>query len=220
MAAPIYTYTPNTPQASQPFDQSQPEILGNFQAINELINVNHIGFNTPDTFGKHNFISMPDQVTAPTTSASEMALFSQATPTGSNASELFIKYPENGLTTGITEQIANSSTVAAATLYDGNSYTYLAGTVAIVFPSGYMIKFIPEWDVSYNGPSIVYNTIDYVTGLPIPPFKNIPNVIVTNIIANNSSGRSNCYAKDNTQTSFTPYGGGSVLSYSTISFGF
>ena len=137
MPAPIYTYTPNTPQASQPFDQSQPEILGNFQAINELINVNHIGFNTPDTFGKHNFISMPDQVTAPTTSATEVAMYSQATPAGSNASELFIKYPENGSTTGITEQFSDITNTVTPNGTSGGT----ASQGWCTFPSGVTFRW-------------------------------------------------------------------------------
>ena len=57
---PIYTYTNTIPQAADLISDSQPPILENFQAIQELIEVNHVTFNTAD-FGKHKSVMFPDQ---------------------------------------------------------------------------------------------------------------------------------------------------------------
>lgn len=38
--------------------QSQPDMLSNFKALDDLINVNHIGFNNADE-GKHKFVTFP-----------------------------------------------------------------------------------------------------------------------------------------------------------------
>lgn len=40
--------------------QSQPDMLSNFKALDDLINVNHIGFNDPDA-GKHKFVTLPER---------------------------------------------------------------------------------------------------------------------------------------------------------------
>lgn len=57
---PMYFYTPAVPQDNQQKNVSQPIMQDNFQAINELITQNHVGFNTAD-FGKHNAVQMPVQ---------------------------------------------------------------------------------------------------------------------------------------------------------------
>lgn len=68
-------YNQNIPQPADQLKNSQPQLLANFQEINTLVNVNHIGFNLGDE-GKHKFLQMPEQVAAPVTNASEIALFS------------------------------------------------------------------------------------------------------------------------------------------------
>lgn len=40
--------------------QSQPDMLSNFKALDDLINVNHIGFNNADA-GKHKWITLPNR---------------------------------------------------------------------------------------------------------------------------------------------------------------
>jgi len=65
MAMPTYTYNENTPQSSDKINTTQPIIQSNFQAIDELIGENHVGFNA-DGFGKHAVIEMPVQGAAPT----------------------------------------------------------------------------------------------------------------------------------------------------------
>ncbi len=52
MAGPTYTYTSNVPQAATQFNLTQAPILSNFRAINELVAVNHVSFNTINDFGK------------------------------------------------------------------------------------------------------------------------------------------------------------------------
>ncbi len=44
--------------------QSQPDMLSNFKAIDDLINVNHIGFNDPDQ-GKHKWVTFPRATNIP-----------------------------------------------------------------------------------------------------------------------------------------------------------
>ncbi len=133
MSGPTYTYTLGVPQATNPMNGTAPVIRENFQAINELIAVNHVGFNTSDA-GKHNFISMPN-TTAPGTTATEIAMFTQVTGSP-NPCEIFIQYPNNGAT-GTVLEISNQPIPSG---YIGTS----GGTASqgwCTFPSGILFRW-------------------------------------------------------------------------------
>ena len=68
-------YDNNTPLATQQINQTQNPILTNFASIQQLIDVNHVGFADPINFGKHFFIQMPESATKLTTSAAEIGLY-------------------------------------------------------------------------------------------------------------------------------------------------
>lgn len=114
-------YTPNIPQATDRFKDSQPLILGNFIDINTGFNLNHVAFNNGVDTGKHKFLQMPIQVAAPATNATEMGLY---TKTGVTANpEMFIRRESNGTEIEFTAR-GNTGT---------NHYSML--------PSGLLIKF-------------------------------------------------------------------------------
>ncbi len=153
MAAPVYTYTPDTPQASNPMNETQPLILANFQAINELFSVNHVALNTPNDFGKHKFLSLLE-TTAPGTTSTEIALYCQETPMGDHAAELFIEYPD-GANPGGSIQISNESIVnptgtygtsnAEQIVFNGANVTVTSNYIQ--FTSGIIFRFGP---LAYN----------------------------------------------------------------------
>lgn len=89
-------WLPNIPQPSQSKSSSQPQILGNFQALNTYLNINHVDFGGADQ-GKHKFISFPVQGSDPVTAANEVALFAK-TSTLSSIPELFIRKSSAGAT--------------------------------------------------------------------------------------------------------------------------
>lgn len=100
MPGPTYVYTPNIPTGPQRLKDSQPLIQANFNAINELIGVNHVDFNTPNTFGKHNFVEFPTAVpTGDTLTTPEVALYSNTGVT-SGVPELFFQRNNLGANTG------------------------------------------------------------------------------------------------------------------------
>lgn len=111
MAGPTYTYTPDVPLGPTPMNETQPTILQNFQAINELIPVNHVGFNIPNNFGKHNTVTMEQQSVDPTTASTDLAVYVKATG-DPNPAEIFYRYPNDGT----VEQLTGSTGTAAATL--------------------------------------------------------------------------------------------------------
>ncbi len=156
MAGPNYTYTPNIPQATQTRASSQPPLLSNFQAIPELIQVNHVGFNNPADYGKHNFTTFPVQGSAPTTSATEMAVYCAA-GAGVNPYELFYRYPSNGTIVQLT----------GATTADGVSANGFARIAPSPFSSTESI--VMKWGTATGilpGDNVI--TFPVGAGIPIP----------------------------------------------------
>ncbi len=170
-----YTYTPNTPQSNQQINNTQQAINYNFIDIASLIAVNHVGFNTADTFGTHNFVNFVTQSTDPTTAAAEMALYTKAVSGDSNGVELFYRYPSNGSVLQLTGSTASSgSTGSGGGLFTGSvssqgypvngSWQYLANGILMMtwqVTNGYsssnsnttsspMIVYIPNSTNSYT----------------------------------------------------------------------
>lgn len=152
MAGPNYTYTPNIPQATQTRASSQAPLLSNFQAIPELIQVNHVGFNNPADYGKHNFTTFPVQGSAPTTSATEMAVYCAA-GTGVNPYELFYRYPSDGTIVQLT----------GSTTADGVS----ANGFARIAPIGATESIVVKWGTA-TGIVPGDNLVLFPTGAGIP----------------------------------------------------
>jgi len=67
-------YNQNIPQATDDPSVSQAQLLGNFLAIKQLVDVNHGTFSAADE-GKHKYVTLPQQAAAPATAALEMALY-------------------------------------------------------------------------------------------------------------------------------------------------
>lgn len=122
----VPTYTPNIPQATDEPSQSQPRILDNFTGINVIWDVNHYAFNEANA-GKHRFCQFPVQVAAPTTSPTEVGLYSFTNATTTNP-ELYIVRHNNGNQIPMT---AFSNTAAAGNI--GQGYAYL--------PSGQLLRW-------------------------------------------------------------------------------
>lgn len=152
MSGPTYTYTADTPQPSQPMNNSQPEILTNFRAINELVGVNHVGFNSTNA-GKHNYVTLVYQSSEPIVQLNDLTMYCQATGSP-NASEIFYTYPSS---TDTPSQLTDQDIPSTGT---GTSY----GTASqgyCTFSSGVNIR----WGIAtLTGNS--NNTIDFTIGTP------------------------------------------------------
>jgi hypothetical protein len=114
-------FNQNIPQPTDIPANSQPQLLANFQGINTLVNVNHVGFDLADQ-GKHKWVTMPDQgVTNPSTLATEIATYCITSADSGNL-ELTFRRPSDG---DIIAMTAKSGTT--------NGWTML--------PSGILIKW-------------------------------------------------------------------------------
>ena len=144
-------YNPNIPQPTDLLSQSQTDILANFQAIQTLIDVNHVDFASGNQ-GKHFFIQFPVQSPVPTTGGGEVGLYCQ-TSTYTTNPELVFSH-QNGA--GIVE--FTSSLQASA------GWTYL--------PSGILLKW---GQGTANGSA----TINFPVAATIPVFNNVFSVQLT-----------------------------------------
>lgn len=140
-------YNPNIPQAADLLSQSQGDILANFQALQTLIDVNHVDFASGDQ-GKHKWVSLPVQGASPVTAATEIALFSR-TSALTTVPELCIRFAGNGT---VIE--------ATSTLLANNGWTYL--------PSGVLLKW---GSVAGAGPGA--HTAAYPVAATIPVFNQV-----------------------------------------------
>lgn len=178
-----YTYTSNVPQASQKISATQSPIQNNFQAIAELINVNHVGFNDPVNFGKHTYLSLPFQVSDPLTTANQMVLYCKQTPSGPNAAEIYYRYPSNGS----IEQLIGGSSSGVAT----NGYASMSSTVMI------------KWGTATGILGGSTNIITFPTVGGIPAFTATPYSIYVSPAVNYSQVSGSVYVSASTTTQFT-----------------
>ena len=143
-------YTEDVPKAAQTIAASQPIINANFQGIKTLIEVNHVTFDDADE-GKHAFLQMPEQAAAPTTGASEGAVYTKDDGT---KTQLYWREESNGteyqlsgaFTTGTTDglftlpgglivkwglrsTISGNATVTFGTPFPNNAYNVIISQV-------------------------------------------------------------------------------------------
>lgn len=100
-------YNPNIPQPTDIIANSQADLLANFTAINDLININHQTFGAPNE-GKHKFLQMPEQNMVPSTAENEAGLYAAVGTTSAEA-ELVFRRENNGQSIAFTECLAASS---------------------------------------------------------------------------------------------------------------
>ena len=164
---PVYTFTPNTPNASDPMNTTQSLILNNFKAITELVIVNHVGFNV-DNFGKHNVLNLQVQGN-PTTTATEIDMFTKVTGSP-NPAELYIKYPSGASTTTPVQISVPYSAPSTGVLTQPTPQTGY-----VTYPSGIKLSF-SFFQASSTGGSVTVQTAQYTnSALVVNATANTPN---------------------------------------------
>lgn len=169
MSGPTYTYTKEVPLAATPFNQTQSPILDNFRAINELLGVNHVSFNTVNDFGKHKFIVMPAQSDDPVTGSNEMNMFVKETPGGDNPTEIFVSLPSDSSTVQISNvdlPNPNDDTTGIPAGTNGSGWCKFSDS-GIIYKWG--TSSVTTTTIGSGSPSGT-GTITYPTGGSIPVF--------------------------------------------------
>lgn len=125
-------YQNNIPQPSDLLSDSQSDLLGNFQAIQALIDVNHYDFGTANQ-GKHFMVSMPPQSPAPTFAAGEVGLYAFLNPTTSQ-NELYINKTNQSTVTQIPAT-ASTLSLTSAPVQGTAGFSYLPSGIYITWGS-------------------------------------------------------------------------------------
>jgi hypothetical protein len=145
----------NIPQPTDQLSQSQNDLLNNFQAIQTLVDVNHVDFNAGANQGKHFCVTFPVQTVdpvPPTIQGSDVGLYTKMGPSG--FSDIYINRPADALLAPIT-----ASNYLASTSANGG-YSYL--------PSGLLIKWGATGAVAANPQTIIYPTGGSVPAFTVP----------------------------------------------------
>lgn len=167
---PLPIYNPLTPFGSDQINNTQQPINNNFQAIFDLIGVNHADFNTADTFGKHEVVDYYNQSTDPSTGSNEIALYSKSVASDPNILELFYRYPSNGavyqLSPGGSTSSSQSAALAGTGGIFGQAYGSPASTVAAYWNQGtwqYLSNgiIVKSWTSNWNTFSTATGTVPF-----------------------------------------------------------
>lgn len=153
--------------------QSQGQCRANFQAINAVFSENHIPMNTTgdSTQGMHSLLLFREQTIDPTTSATQIALYTKAV---SNISELF--FAPNSSQTPIQLTYPSISTGLQSTnpdVYLPQQYSFVAGPFVIYggllsnVTNGSITTLTPTSTLIYAGLVMLSNTIGILQyGIP------------------------------------------------------
>lgn len=173
----VYNYIPNVPQGNQAINVTQPPINGNFQDIYQFMGVNHINFNTANTFGNHSIVTYYQQAVAPQTGANEMAIFSLPSSTNASENVLNARYPNNGNIVQITVEPSASSSNSSGNTNSAPSgsqgassgsagYQYLSGGLLMKWGLYQVSSTQTSGLVTISFPTFTSNT----NSVPIPAF--------------------------------------------------
>ena len=181
-------YQQNIPQPTDLLSQSQADILGNFQGIKTLIDVNHVTFDAIGA-GKHFKVSLPVQSPAPTFDAGEVGMYSFLNPTTSK-NELYIN-KTNQITVTQIPATASVLSITSAPASGASGWTYL--------PSGILLR----WG-AFTGQTGY--AVQSVTGSGFPGFTQMLNVQVTPFVVGNTDANiAVTFAGIISNTSFATY---------------
>lgn len=105
-------YQANKPQPTDQMSQSQADLLGNFQAIDNIVLVDHEGFASADA-GKHKKTLFTQQAGDQVTAATEVALYAKS---NGAATALYYRAPNNGAVTEISACFPSTKAAKGSTM--------------------------------------------------------------------------------------------------------
>lgn len=172
------SYQPNIPVATDDPSVSQSTIQSNFGTINTAFSVNHVALGSGGSQGKHNFVEMPNQGSAPTTISGEGTLYTKAVSDhASTASQLF--YTQDA--SGKEYQLTRTLTAPFASFSANPGWSFLPGGLLI------------QWgtNTSASGTTITF---------PVSFSSACYSVQMT--VTQNTTNRHFAYARSTSMTSF------------------
>lgn len=121
-------YNPDIPNAGDSISVSQGQIKENFQALASLFDG-----------GVQNFVILPQQGSAPSTGAQELALYAKSSAT-TGTTELFMRRPSDGTETEFTASGSSWTRLPSGILLKWGTGTAI-GNTTITFPGGSIPAF-------------------------------------------------------------------------------
>ena len=152
-------YNNNIPQPGDRPSASQSQLLGNFQDLKTYLDRNHVAISDPNSNvdeGKHIFLQMPEQASAPSTLANEGGLYTKEV---SGATQLFFREESDGNEVQLTSSFLDAT----------NGYYQVPGGLLIKWGQGL---------ASQGG-----NTISFDSTIP---FTTVYSVNISRVAANSS----------------------------------
>lgn len=128
------SFTPGIPSDGQSLGNSKPQVRGNFTVINDTMSINHVAMNSLGA-GKHKFLQMPEQGSAPTTISNEGSLY---TKEAQGITNLFWRQESNGSEI----QLTNSGISAT-----NRGYSFLPGGILIQW--GFQSNYSTGTDINF-----------------------------------------------------------------------
>lgn len=123
-----YTIRPNV---GDTLANTRDPIRTNFQVLQSRFNENHVLLDGGAGGGKHKFLQLPEQGSAPTTAANEAGFYAKV---GTNPAEsnLFLRAESNGFEYQLTKAISTGTArFGAASATIPNGWTFLPGNILL-----------------------------------------------------------------------------------------
>jgi len=165
------SYNPNIPQPTDALNQSQGQIKANFQAINTVFSKNHAALNR-ESQGMHDLLLYRLQTVDPTTSATQIALYTKAVSTVPN---LFFRPRNNQTPIQLTYPSIKADSSAT-------QYTFCAGPFVIygglltACVQNQLVTLTPATTLVYVGFAAIHSKDNSIL--------IFENVCATNIVGN------------------------------------
>lgn len=193
------TYTPDIPISGETLGSTRDRIRGNFQENAVVEAVNHVAFNSVGK-GKHKFLQMPEQVSAPVTLVNEAGFYSKA---GLNPAEanLFFRGENNGFEYQLTKAYS------AQTATFGNNTNYQVGPPSLnggwtFLPGGLILQ--------YGYTNSISSSSSRTVTFPVIFPNEVISINITGLRAASSPGDTDAWVSTGyTTTSFVIFNNGS-----------
>lgn len=160
------TYTANIPQPGDIPAQSQDQMLQNFQEIRTVVSTDHVNFNLTDK-GKHKHVRFVQQTVAPTTTGTELSLY---TKNVASTSQQELYYTRDALT---EYQLTAGAQLLGQRIFSSYAvFSFGAGDLSATFSADYNISSITRTSTASNLQTITFTT-------PLLTANYIPIVVKT-----------------------------------------
>lgn len=152
------SYNPNIPQATDYIDESQPQLLANFQQLNTLYDGDHYAFNDgTGNAGLHQKVTSPDQTAHPTTTTNPV--FYGYQPSANVGIIQWSRGPSDAVPTPLTALHGNVATLTGGSGSPATilNFSGLADCLATLTLTGVFnsVKFLRSTSIAFDGSEII-----------------------------------------------------------------